>query len=183
MSGKVLGDPKRLDDESWRGLLETQARDRSRLFYKLAYGVLRDRSAAEDACQQAFLAAWKFRQEIAKPEALTAWLCRSVVNASLTQLRRRRLEKNAHQQLPVTSFETDHIEALERHELLMAALARLPEAERIVVVLRVMEGLTGRKVATIVDCSPAEVSRRLHRGLEQMRQYFSRRQLLPAELP
>ncbi|MCG8587552.1 MAG: sigma-70 family RNA polymerase sigma factor [Pirellulales bacterium] len=177
-----MGDPKRLDDEFWRGLLETQARERNRLFYKLAYGVLRDRSAAEDACQQAFLAAWKSRREILKPEALTAWLCRSVVNASLTQLRRR-LEKNARQQLPVTSFETDPIETLERHELLMAALARLPEAERIVVVLRVMEGLTGRKVATIVDCSPAEVSRRLHRGLEQMRQYFSRRQLLPAELP
>ena len=176
--------PESQSDDDWRDLLERQVRDNSGLFFKLAYGVLRDRVAAEDACQQALLSAWKSRQELAKPEALTAWLCRSVVNGSLAQLRRRRLEHKAARELAeqaVDRVAPDN--SLERHELLMAALAEVPEPARTAVVLRVMEGLSGREVAEMVGCSPAEVSRRLHRGLDHLRRYLARRHLLVAELP
>ena len=154
------------------------------MFFKLAYGVLRDRVTAEDACQQALLSAWKSRHELAKPEALKAWLCRSVVNGSLAQLRRRRLEHKTARELAEQAVERVAPDnSFERHELLMAALAEVPEPARTAVVLRVMEGLSGGEVAAIVGCSPAEVSRRLHRGLDHLRRYLARRHLLVAELP
>lgn len=171
-------------DEDWRDLLEMQAREHSGLFFKLAYGVLRESSAAEDACQQALLSAWKSRREINKPAALKAWLCRSVLNTSLAQLRRRQTEQRVLSKKALTStLETEPDESLERREMALAALAEVPEPARTVVALRVMEGLAGREVAVIVGCSPAEVSRRLQHGLLCMRRYMSRHAIPVAELP
>lgn len=39
--------------------LIAQVKSNSRLFFRLAYGVVRDVQAAEDVCQQAFLRAWE----------------------------------------------------------------------------------------------------------------------------
>ena len=179
-----MSSPTQLSDDAWRDALSRQARENSRLFYKLAFGVLRDGAAAEDACQQALLAAWDNRQTLIDPAALKGWLCRCVVNTSLQNMRRRKSELTANQRR-AESAPTDSLpdQSWEQHEVLMASLAEVPEVERCVVVLRVMEGLSGREVAELCDCSTAEVSRRLRRGMEQLRRYFSRRQLMETNLP
>jgi RNA polymerase sigma-70 factor (ECF subfamily) len=173
-----------LTDDEWRKLLTAQARENSGLYFKLAYGVLRNPASAEDACQQALAAAWHARREIANSQALTAWLCRSVVNASFGERRRNQLERRAARRLAQGSAQhVDRDESYERRESLLAALAEVPEPARTVVVLRVMEERAGGEVAKIMCCSTAEVSRRLHRGLEHLRRSLQRRHVSVAELP
>ncbi len=52
------------------------------------------------------------------------------------------------------------------------ALRRLPPSQRIVIVLREMEGLSTREVATVTGISEANVKTRLHRARLTLRRYL-----------
>src|SRR4051794_13893070 len=79
--------------DGWEATLHEQIRQNGRLFFQLAVGVLRDATAAEDACQQAFLLAWQERDRIHSHATLKAWLAKTVVRASLQMLRRDEAER------------------------------------------------------------------------------------------
>lgn len=147
-----------------------EVKRRGRLFYRLAFGILRDAQAAEDVCQQAFLKAWQRRGQLRSSDALPAWLTRVVTNESLQAVRRRQRV----QPVDATDWlaETGSVGADERDERrqhIQAALAELPEQTRAIVVLRLIEGLSGKEVTALLGLSAPEVSRRLHQGMEQLR--------------
>ncbi len=157
-------------DIYWKSLLAEQIARHSRLFFRLAYGVLRDAHAAEDVCQQALLKAWQQRDSIRDAGALRPWIARVVVNESLRIARRRKTEQKVH---------ADCRQQAEMHHggpepllrpVVEEALTQLAEPVRLVVVLRTMNGLKGNEVADLLGCSASEVSRRLHEGLSRLRE-------------
>lgn len=156
-------------DIEWQRLLGEQVRRNARLFYQVAYRVLRNSAAAEDVCQQAFLAAWTERHSIREPGRLAAWLTRTIVNTSLQIMRRQRTERTVLTRLPPARSVPSVSQALEDTETVTLALAALPENLRTVVVLRIMQGLSGREVQQLLGTSAAGVSRALHEGLERLR--------------
>ena len=158
-----------IDDASWQRLLKEQVRDNSRLFFGMAWKVLRDSAAAEDVCQQAMLKAWSERHTIASPDRLRAWLARTVVNGSLELYRRRRLEQQALTRLPNRPEMPPPTETIADRDALDAALAELPETTRLVVILRIQQGLSGNEVRDLLGMSLAGISRALHQGLDQLR--------------
>jgi RNA polymerase sigma-70 factor, ECF subfamily len=155
----------------WRSALCEQVRLQARLLFRVAFGLLRDAAAAEDACQQAFMKAWEERERIRSHGALRSWLVRTVTNASLQIVRRRRLERRVIrakvQGAEGGVFVPTRDEEI--REALLDALSKLPETTRVVIVLRVMRGLSGNEVKELIGCSSVEVSRQLHRGLAQLR--------------
>ncbi|MCX5660569.1 MAG: sigma-70 family RNA polymerase sigma factor [Planctomycetota bacterium] len=143
-----------------------------RLCFQVAHRILADANAAEDICQQSLLKAWEHRREIVNENALRAWLLRVVTNECLQSLRRRRtqarvLSQRASPDKAASAFEPGRQAAL--RESVVLALSELPETTRAVVVLRVMGGRSGNEVKAILGCSAAEVSRRLHEGLDMLR--------------
>ena len=156
--------------DRWESLLAGQVRERGRLLFRLAYGVLRNGPAAEDVCQQAFMKAWQQRGRIRDPAGLPAWLARVVINESLRLAERQKTERRAGLD---RARSTPHADAPGNEpdlpNLIGQALSKLPEATRLVVVLRVMQGMSGNEVKTLLGCSASEVSRRLHVGMEQLR--------------
>ena len=158
-------------DETWGALLGERVREDGRLYFLLAFGVLRDAHGAEEACQQAMLKAWDQRGRI-EPGKLRAWLARVVVNESLYVARRRKVERSwADAQAPrhAEPGGPAPLEAMATREAVTLAMDRLPETARTVVALRVMQGLSGNEVKELLGCSAAEVSRQLHAGMEQLR--------------
>lgn len=157
-------------DAGWRALLAQEVHCGSHLCFALAHRILRDRAAAEDVCQQAFLKAWEFRHHINSGQALRGWLLRVVTNESLQILRRKRAEERvpAHIGRPEAAVSVSERQVALRESVLLA-LADLPETTRTVVVLRVMGGRSGNEVKAMLGCSAAEVSRRLHEGLEMLK--------------
>jgi RNA polymerase sigma-70 factor (ECF subfamily) len=132
--------------------------------------MLRNPQDAEDVCQAAFTKAWQQRDEEDRPANLGGWLRQVVVNECLQILRRKRIEKKGltiRAAIDPQAFEAT--DAMDVHEEAMDALEVLEEPTRTVVVLRLMEGRSGNETATIMGYSPAEISRRLHDGLERMR--------------
>jgi RNA polymerase sigma-70 factor, ECF subfamily len=161
--------------DDWERMLREQARLHGRQFFRVAFGILRDTHAAEDACQHVLMKAWELRERIRDPVALQAWLLRVIVTESLQMVRRRKSELHAYgEYVPDSGAQMSEADRAEFRELFHAALADLPEQTQVVVVLRLIDGMTGNEVKNLLACSASEVSRRLHHGMEYLRERMAR---------
>ncbi len=162
-------------DEWWRQVLTEQIRQHARLYFRLAWGILRDPAGAEDVCQQAFLKAWSQRAEIADVRSLRAWLARVIVNESLQAQRRQKIEQRGiRARVALVPREQEpSSEDADRREAVLTAMQELPEETRLIVALRVMQGLTGNQVKDLLGCGATEVSRQLHAGMQRLRELLA----------
>ena len=141
--------------------------------HSFAFSMLRDRGAAEDAVQQAFLelvkAAPQFRGD---GRALRAWLFRSVRFRCLDEVRRRaRHPEIPHAEIP------DHLQSSGPSPGgggdLVAALSELTHQQRAVLFLRHVMGMSGHEVATILDTNRAAVFATAARAERRLRHLLS----------
>ena len=142
----------------------------SRLFYRVAFGIVRNAQVAEDVCQDAVVKLLHEPGQVRDWQQVRAWLVRTVTNNALVHLRRKKVEANAVQELPAFArtggVETDDFLLREK---LLDRVEQLDSELREVVVLRVMQGLSGVEVQDILGLSASDVSRRLHAGLHRLR--------------
>ncbi len=133
--------------------------------------MLRDRSAAEDAVQQAFLELVKAAPEIkGDGRSLRAWLYRSVRFTCLDELRRRsrRPEQLTDEPPEVRLVSGDLIDAMLSPEV-EAALEALTQEQRTVVLLRHVAGLSGSEIAKVVGSNRAAVYAMVSRAEASLR--------------
>lgn len=163
--------------ESWRSVLIGLCATHGQRYFRAAAAIVRDPTDAEDACQQAFLKAWQGGLRVGIPDSPQAWLMRLTINEALTIYRRRHSAATLRLRASTGQSSAGDDEASraepDTREQLVTALGSLPETTRYVIVLRVIEGHSGNEVAELLDCSPAEVSRRLHAGMEALRRVLS----------
>jgi len=128
------------------------------------------RADAEDVVQAAFVRFWR-RQPLAQPEHYPL-LYAAVRSAAIDQLRRdrRRAERETVHQLEAGSqlFELPP-QQQEEGAAIEAALQRLPEAQREVLVLRIWGELTFAEIATALGASINTITSRYRYGLETLR--------------
>jgi len=160
--------------------------------YNLAWHMLHDEAAADDATQEAFISAYKGLAKF-RGGSFRAWLLRIVANACYDELRRRKRrptvswedfgdmddEANPHLAdggpLPEQTLQQRELRAL-----LERTLAKLPEDQRMVVVLVDRMGLAYQEVADMLNTRLGTVKSRLARARTQMQQLLQEeRELLP----
>ena len=142
---------------------------------------------AEDVMQDALIKTYTHVSRIHEPEAFRTWLYKTVRNACLMK-RRRRVDEPARHVSIEQAGESDEgepqvVTVLDQGrpadqqlmdawigERLRRALQALPPAYRAIVVMREIEGLSTREVASILRLSEANVKTRLHRARLLMRQ-------------
>jgi len=143
--------------------------------YRTAYLILRNGADAEEAVQEAFLRAWRFRDSLDDDTMVQPWLYRVVVNTCCTKLRReaRHRDRRAGDDLldpipsPLPSPEAAAGDADVAGRLL-AALASLPDGLRVPIVLRYYTGLSEREIARAIGRRPGTVKSRLHEGRRRL---------------
>jgi RNA polymerase sigma-70 factor (ECF subfamily) len=147
--------------------------------------LLRSSSDAEDAVQEAFLAAVRSIHRFSGASSLSTWLHRIVVNAALMKLRRsaRRPEVSIETLLPRFDGAERHEEVIEdwsdeaetallREETraqVRAAIDRLPNSHRTVLVLRDIQELSTEETGRLLALTPTAVKVRLHRARMALR--------------
>lgn len=132
---------------------------------------------AEDVMQEALLKTYHHVKKIEKPEAFRTWLFRTVRNFCLMK-RRKKVDEPSHvMSLDGTMDATDAGRRPDEVALnkwlgvrLRAALAGLTPVDRMIVLLREMEGLSTREVAEITTMSEDNVKTRLHRARVRLRE-------------
>jgi len=145
--------------------------------YKVAYGVIGNGEAAADACQDAFIKAYKAIKQY-KGGSFKSWLLRIVTNTCYDYIRYK-------SRRPATSLEDltenpdDHSDMLvspaerpeesilrgELSDLIQVGISQLPEDQRIVLVLSDVQGFPYQEIADIIDQPLGTVKSRLSRRL------------------
>lgn len=162
------------------GKEELLVRDNIDWMLALAERLLRDRDLAEDCVQDAFLSAFRGMPAFEGRSSLKTWLHRITVNTCLSKLRRiKRLAEQPIDDLlpefdnyecrieaPWTRLTSVH-EVQENEELrerVITSIGKLPDAYRIVLQLRDIEGYDTTEVAELLEISESNVKVRLHRA-------------------
>jgi RNA polymerase sigma-70 factor (ECF subfamily) len=130
--------------------------------------LLANRSEAEEIVQETFLAGFERLSTLREPEALRVWLGQIAVNLVRHRLRRLRLtrllglDRGADDAtLEALAAPGLHPEACGELALLDRVLGRLRADQRIMWMLRRVDGLELTEIASVCSCSLATVKRRL----------------------
>jgi RNA polymerase sigma-70 factor, ECF subfamily len=144
--------------------------ERADRLYALAYLMMRQRAAAEDALQDASLRAWRDLPRLRNIDRLDGWLRRLVINACLDALRRQRRRPPETALGPGDEPATaDASEQIADREALARAFTNLSPEHRAVIVLTHYEGMATSEVASLLDVPPGTVKSRLHHALRALR--------------
>jgi RNA polymerase sigma factor (sigma-70 family) len=124
--------------------------------------------APEDVVQEAFLKLVALREP---PREAVPWLYRVVRNAALDagKVARRRQRREAVAARPLRWFVEPEVEGLDA-EAAVAALRRLEEEQREVIVARLWGGLSFEEIAAVAGCSASTAFRRFAAGIRALRQ-------------
>ena len=160
--------------------------------YNLCLRMLGSPQAAEDAAQEAFIAAYRAVPRF-RGGRFRAWLLRIAANACYDELRRRRsrpqvpLEAPADDERPSAELPSSdepleqRAERLELARCLQEGLASLPPDQRLAVILRDVQGLAYEEVAEATGASLGTVKSRISRGRAALRDFLlARGELLPS---
>jgi RNA polymerase sigma factor (sigma-70 family) len=156
-------------------------REYNRRLYRLARATLRDDAEAEDALQEAYLAAYRSMDQFRGDSSLATWLSRLVLNECFGRLRRGARRQKV---IPMVS-PTQEMDAVpepdserpdrvlaraQMRELLERKLDTLPEAFRLVFVLRSVEELSVEETAQTLGIPEATVRSRYFRAKGLLRE-------------
>ena len=121
---------------------------------------------ADDLAQQAFLNAWKSIRKLRSPNAFYGWLKKIMVSVWLEEARRNKLEfvegnasdlQGAYNHTPGERIDLD------------GALAQLPPAMRLCVVLAYNDGLSHQEIADVTGTPLGTVKSNISRGAARLR--------------
>jgi len=151
--------------------------------YNLCRRMLGVREAAEDATQEAFLAAYNNIRRFRGP-SFRAWLFRIAANAATDELRRRGRRPQVSLEAPFSDTETaldlpdrapgpeELALRSERARSMQAALLTLPPDQRLAVILADVQGLSYEEVGQVMGSSLGTVKSRLSRGRGRLRHHL-----------
>jgi RNA polymerase sigma-70 factor, ECF subfamily len=140
---------------------ELVRRHRDRL-WAVAVRTLGDREEAADALQDALISALRAADRFRGDSAVTTWLHRIVVNACLDRVRRRQ----ARPTVPLADTDPAPIAPVDSDTALdvRAALARIPEDQRVALILVDLQGYQVSEAAAILQVPEGTVKSRCARG-------------------
>jgi RNA polymerase sigma-70 factor (ECF subfamily) len=181
LEADLVGRLRAGDEAAYEELVRTQG---GRLL-AVARRLLGNEADAQDAVQDAFLAAFRALPGFAGQSRLSTWLHRIVINAGLMKLRsrRRKPEETIDDLLPNFLEDGHHAVQFEEWRLpadvrllrgetcrhVRAAIDRLPASYRTVLLMRDIEQLDTDETAELLGVTPNAVKIRLHRARQALR--------------
>jgi RNA polymerase sigma-70 factor, ECF subfamily len=132
----------------------------ARRIVRHAYALTGSLADAQDVTQEAFARAWQRWDRVRELNSSEAWVRRVATNLAVSRLRRARTARAAAWQLAacvVPEISPDTV-------ALVAALRKLPERQRIVLVLHYLADLPVAQIAAELGCPAGSVKAWLSRG-------------------
>lgn len=140
----------------------------------LSFRLIRDRDAAKDVVQEIFIKIWNNRQSIEITSSLSAYLKRSVVNASLNHLektqRNRHVDWDGIKNHPVTMGADQNQVYTELSNQIDVAIQNLPDRTRAVFVLIRQEEMSYKEASEFLHISVKAVEKEMMKALKLLRE-------------
>jgi RNA polymerase sigma-70 factor (ECF subfamily) len=175
-----LGDlPDLLLVERTRGrdarAFETLMRRYNRRLYRIARSILSDNDAAEEAVRAAHIRAYANLDRYEPAGKFGAWLARLAFNEALNLRRHSATGTPLITSMPTAAAPVDTMDPAASRRQLEDAIDGLPEVFRTVLVLRVIEDLSGVEVAVCLGLNETTVRTRLYRAQQRLKVDVARR--------
>lgn len=146
--------------------------------YRIAYGVVRQREDALDIVQEVFIKLFRSIRNFKGKSKFYTYLYRMALNTAIDHSRKRGKliassldEDRGFQPSDEIGKRPDRILLdKELEERVKLALEKLPIDQRMVLVLREVEGLSYQEMAETMGCSIGTVMSRLHYGRQKMQE-------------
>lgn len=175
---------RRRDEAALREIMQAN----NRRLYRLARGILRSDSEAEDVVQETYVRAFTHLDGFLGASGLSTWLSRIAINEALGRVRSRKPQVELGS-VPEATLEAQIIQfplsAAPDPEKSMAqreiqrvvehAVDELPDAYRMVFIARVMEGMSMEETAELLGIKPETVKTRLHRARTLLREQVEKK--------
>lgn len=138
----------------------------SKAMYNVAIRLLDNKMDAEDILQESFIAAFQKMGELKNPEAFGSWLKRIVINKSISQLRKKKIEFEELDDYRIGA-DPEEEEGLPDIDPAMVhqAIKELPDKGRAVLVLRALEGYRHQEISEILQISVSTSKTQYSRAL------------------
>lgn len=164
---------KKGDSDAFRLLVE----EYQTAVYRLALRMCGE-SGAEDAAQEAFVAAWRGLPRFRGECRFSTWLYRLTTNAAIDYLRREQKQRTDGDldDLPLADDSPSPQEQAERSETqqrVRKALAALSEEHRQILLLRYMQELDYGEIAQTLHISEGTVKSRINRAKARLRELLA----------
>jgi RNA polymerase sigma-70 factor, ECF subfamily len=142
--------------------------------------MLGDRHQAEELFQEVFLAVWTGRRTYDRGRPFRAWLFGIAMNKCRAALRQRRTQPVPVEAAVLVAAAADcapdeSAMAAERAALVAAAMAELPELQRMVMTLRIWQGLSYAEIATVIDRTESTARSHMFHALATVRAFLERK--------
>ena len=138
--------------------------------FRLACSILGRSDEAQDMMQDVAERVLRKQDGLQEVENIDAFLTRSVRNACIDRLRRR---KDTTPKIPEVPDEKSP-EGWSDRQLVHRAIAQLPEKQRLAVHLKDIEGYSGKEIAGILETDEANVRTILSRGRRALKEIIEK---------
>jgi RNA polymerase sigma-70 factor (ECF subfamily) len=141
------------------------------------YSVLGDFHLAQDAAQEAFVAAYQRLGQLRNLASFGPWVLRITRRRALRLLRHQSVNGRERALL----YDADQIrhmpyqgnDWMEPYAEVIQQLARLPEHERVVMVMHYVDGRSAREIAEEIGCPVGTITKQLSRAVERLRTWLN----------
>lgn len=146
-------------------------------FYRFALRCLGDAQEAQDVVQEAMIKIWDEGEEMRQVSNLEAWCLRLVRNLTIDKMRggyrrRRTPLADAAGDAATTPTPTQYTQSRDTFRQIERLMQELPVAQREVMQLRDIEGLSYQEIAAVLGLTMAQVKTNLHRARVRIREAY-----------
>lgn len=177
VQGAINGDPK---------CFEEIVSKYEKLIYSICYRMFNNNEDALDATQETFIKVYKNMEKAIGKGNFKSWICTIATNTCLDELRKRSKKHTVSIDEPIdgegNSIARDIVDdgltplesivADEKTEVLKNAINKLSDENKMIIVLRDIEGLSYDDIAETLDISLGTVKSRISRARKKLHQIY-----------
>ncbi len=159
------------DKQAFRSLIEQY----KHMVYTLALRIVKNEEDAEEVSQDTFLKAYQSIGSFKGDAKLSTWLYRIAYHRSLDYLKKNKrkprttdLDWEKTTNIQMAEMTWDHMEAMEKRELIQTALGHLPGEDGVVLSLFYFESLSLKEISGVLDITVNSVKVKLHRSRKRL---------------
>lgn len=140
----------------------------SKAMYNLAYRILNNREDTEDILQESFTECFRNIDSFRFESTFGAWLKKIVVNKSINQIKKKKVDLVLCDTLPVTVHTEDEETKYDTNKI-FKGIELLPDGYRIILTLYLLEGYDHTEISQILGISESTSKSQYLRAKEKLR--------------
>lgn len=157
-----------------RELFEVLAKEYYQEIYHFCFYKTGDSESAYDCTQETFLHVIRFLDGYAERNHFRAWIFGIARNVCCDYFRSRKYVTVEEEALEGEQREEEGYRRVEMRDSVQAALNRLPEMQKEVIILRFYYDMKIREIAAVVGAGIPTVKSRLKQGMDKMAQFLGK---------